>query len=181
MFTLLLMVLAQPDPRYLGGAAPHPLNRVGPVDESPSVQACTVTTLRQRTPCSFEGTPPDAPDAARQAEANVKLVLALGDALCRERAAAAGTAARDRDARARICMDRVRALAPACAVDGEASLLDASGAFSPRAKDCYLELAGATQLAAVPEPPPEPGEPPAIPPSGPPTVVIPPPPSVRRL
>jgi hypothetical protein len=153
MWFVVLIIVAQSDSRYLSGASPHPLNQVGPVDESPGVNPCSVTTLRQRAGCTFEGSPRPSTDPAGQAEANLKLARAIGGALCRERAEAAKTDARDRLARVQACITRLEDATSFCTLDGVEALLDATGHFSPRAQSCYVELAGATQLAATPEAP----------------------------
>ena len=146
MISLVLLLLTQTDPRYLGGAAPHAMNEVGPVDERPSVHSCTVETLRSRTGCMLEGRPPAATDRAAQARANVTLARETGEALCRLHAATAP----DGEATLRGCFKRIEIASKVCALEGAEALLDAEGDFSRRAQRCYSELAAATQLSLVP-------------------------------
>jgi hypothetical protein len=172
MWVLVVLVLSQVEPMYKGGAAPHALKDVGPVDESTGTSPCTVETLRQRVGCTFDGKPGPAKDSEQQSRDNVRLAGAMGSALCRDRAEAAVDEPKEREARTRACVARIQVALRSCTLDGAESILDATGLFSPRAQSCYVELASATQLASAPDPL---RELPALPP--PPPVL----PKVQRL
>jgi hypothetical protein len=147
MSLLLVLLLAQAEPRYLGGAQPHPLNEVGPVDERPSVAACSLETLRSGRSCLLDGRPAPATDHASQLRSNVKIAREVGESLCRSRQAGAPD---DPEAALRACLARVERAASGCSLDGAEPLLDADGHFSQRAQPCYANLATAIQLTVVP-------------------------------
>lgn len=153
---LLALALAADPPRYLGGVPPHPLDTVGPVDERPSGSACSVDTLRASTRCLFDGRAVAAQgesDRQRQAQDNVALAVALGEALCRERSQALDAEPREQSARYQRCLKQVRAVTKVCSLDGAEALLDAERLFSVRAQRCYVGLAEATQRVSSPEAP----------------------------
>ncbi len=153
---VLLAVLAQAEPRYAGGAAPHPMNSVGPADPRPSAIACSTETLRARSACVLDGRPMWATDKGQQLLDNRRIAASVGESLCREGAEALAAEARDRGERLKSCLTRVQQAAKSCELDGVEALLDAAGLFSSRAGVCYAELAGAAQLLAVPAVSPEP-------------------------
>jgi hypothetical protein len=154
MTFLLLALLAQSDPRYLGGVAPHRLDAPGPVDDRSSLLACSIETLRQRAGCVLDGKPMWATDRAQQQLDNRRIATSIGDSLCREVTASLGAQAKETEDRLRSCLLRVQQAASSCTLDGAEALLDATGLFSPHATVCYGELAGAVQLVLAPAAPP---------------------------
>jgi hypothetical protein len=159
MLTLTLMALlhAAPD-RYLGGEKPTPLAVPGPVDSSPSLQACSTQTLRRSSKCLFDGRPAVVEsDAARkkQAKDNVDLARSVGGGLCTERLAPSVEEAKEKNRRMTACLEGTQRASVACSLEGAEVLLDAEGRFSTQARACYEALAGALQSADVPLPPKE--------------------------
>src|SRR4051812_17115472 len=57
MLLLVLPLLLTAEPRYLGGAAPTPLRQPGPVDQRPTLDACSTQTLRKSSQCVFDSHP----------------------------------------------------------------------------------------------------------------------------
>lgn len=159
---VLLALLTQADNRFVGGAAPHPLATTGPVDGRPSVIACSVETLRQRTQCLFDGKPAAASDRARQAEENRRIAASVGEAMCKQAIDREALEQREAASAFKACLARTRLAVRHCDLDGAEALLDAEGLFSPRAGVCYGELSAAFQLVSTPAAPPAPG---AAPPS----------------
>jgi hypothetical protein len=147
MSLLLFVLLAQADPRFLGGAPPHPMNEVGPVDERPSSSACSLETLRSGHSCLMDGRPAPATDRASQARSNVKIARDTGEALCRSKLEGEADAS---VAAFRACAGRVERASVSCRLDGAEPLLDEDGNFSRRAQQCYAKLAAAIQLTLVP-------------------------------
>lgn len=161
MWLFVLAVVSQVEPMYRGGAAPHAMNTVGPVDESVGTSPCTVETLRERVRCTFDGKPAPAVDPERQRQDNQRWAAAIGQALCYQRAEQTTASTSERATLARACIARVEATLHACTLDGAEAPLDASGLFSPRAQGCYVALASATQETSVPAPSREPAAAPA--------------------
>lgn len=153
MNTLTVCLLLAADPRFLGGAPPTPLNVPAQVDPTPSVQACTVETLRHSSACVFDARPfaPEGQDARKkQSKDNLALAESLGRAVCQERIVPADVDLKEKTRRATACLDNTRRAAATCGLDGLEALLDAEGRFGPRGRDCYQSLAAALQLADVP-------------------------------
>ncbi len=153
------MLLTAEPPRYLGGAAPTPLTVPGPVDGTPTSQACTTETLRRSIRCVFDARPiQHETDAARkkQGKDNLEVAVALGKGLCRERLVAADLDGKEKSRRLSSCEDATIRAAAGCTLDGTDALLDAEGRFSGRARSCYEALATSIQLSdAPPAPKPE--------------------------
>jgi hypothetical protein len=145
------------------------MDQPGPVDDRPSVSACSVETLRTSVGCLLDGRPAVASgeaDRQRQARDNVALGLSLGESLCRERASGLDAEPKEQAARFQTCLGRVKLATRACALGGAEALLDAEGHFSTRAQSCYVGLAEAAQRVTVPDaPPPPPAARPEPPPS----------------
>jgi hypothetical protein len=153
---LLALLLTADPPRFLGGVEPHPLDTLGPVDERPSVAACSVDTLRESVSCVLDGRallPKSEGDRQRMAKDNVAVALGLGEALCRERAAALDADGKEQAGRFQGCVTRVRQALKTCSLDGAEALLDADSRFSSLAQACYVGLAAAAQRTSVPDPP----------------------------
>lgn len=153
LFLALSMLLSGEPPRFLGGAPPTPLAVPGPVDQTPTLQACSTETLRRSTHCVFDARPMVADsDAARkkQAKENLDLAMTLGKGLCRERLKATSTDAKEQARRVSLCLDGTLRVSNGCSLDGVEALLDAEGRFSTRARACYEALAEALQSADVP-------------------------------
>jgi len=149
---VLAVLLGQVEPRYAGGAAPHPLEAEGPVDARPSAMACSTESLRARAQCMLDGKPMWATDKAQQRLDNRRIAGAIGEALCKD--LAEELEGKERADANRACLARVQRAVRLCELDGNEALLDAAGLFSPRAGLCYAELAGATQLVLAPPAPP---------------------------
>lgn len=155
--TIVMLLSAEPAPtdRFLGGAKPTPLSTPGPVDTTPSSQACSTLTLRDSSKCLFDGRPAVMEtDAARkkQAKDNVELAKSLGKGMCTERLTPTLEDDKERARRTKVCVDGTTRAAATCSLQGEEVLLDAEGRFSNRAGACYEALATALQLADVPLP-----------------------------
>lgn len=164
MLTLTLVVLlsAEPD-RFLGGAPPTPLAVPGPVDTSPTSQACSTQTLRRSSKCFFDGRPAVVEtDAAKkkQAKDNVELARSVGKGLCNERLAPTTTEPKEKSRQMTACLEGTQRASLACSLEGSEVLLDSEGRFSNQARACYEALAAALQSAEAP-PAPKESEPPA--------------------
>ena len=169
MITTLMVALAfSADPtqpgRYQGGARPTPLNAPGPVDERPSVIACSVDTLRTSVQCLFDARPLAAADSpaarTRQASDNKAAAQLLGDKLCRARVETLDLTDQERLARLQGCLSRVKAALPVCTLEGKEALLDADSQFGAQGQACYVALAEAAQRVSVAAADPAPSDPP---------------------
>lgn len=155
--SLLALLNAAPD-RYLGGEKPTPLAGPGPVDSSPSQQACSTVTLKRSSKCFFDGRPAVvANDSARkkQAKDNVELARTVGSGLCTERLGPTTTEPREKSRRMMACLEGTRRASIACSLEGAEVLLDAEGRFSTQSRACYEALAEALQSADIPVTPKE--------------------------
>ncbi|MFZ5441210.1 MAG: hypothetical protein ACOZQL_14470 [Myxococcota bacterium] len=151
---LLLMLLSGEPERFLGGASPTPASKPGPVDQAPSLLACSTTTLRDSSRCVFDARPEArATDAAKKKQAveNVELARRVSAGLCAERAPST-LSQPEKQRRIAGCVKSTALAAEGCSLDGAEVLLDAEGRFSPLARRCYTELATALQLAELPPP-----------------------------
>jgi len=149
--TLLALLNAAPD-RYLGGEKPTPLAVPGPVDSSPSLQACSTVTLKRSSKCFFDGRPALAEnDSARkkQAKDNVELARTVGSGLCTERLGPTTTEPKEKSRRMTACLEGTQRASIACSLEGAEVLLDAEGRFSTQSRACYEALAEALQSADV--------------------------------
>ncbi len=150
--TVVLLLSAEPD-RFLGGAAPHPMTAPGPVDTSPSGQACTTLTLRHSSKCFLDGRATVVTtDAARktQAKNNLEAAKNLARGLCNERLEPGQLEPKEKKRRMDLCVAGATSAATSCSLDGAEVLLDAEGRFSKQAGACYDALATALQSADVP-------------------------------
>lgn len=166
---LVLSLSAEPD-RFLGGAAPTPLSQPGPVDTTPTGQACSTVTLRRSSACFFDGRPTVMEtDAAKkkQARDNVELARSLGKGLCAERLAPEVLEPKEKQRRVALCTEGTANASIACSLEGAEVLLDSEGRFSNQGRVCYEALAAALQTADVPVVPKEPATPPTKPGSRP--------------
>ena len=153
MLILIAALVLTADPRFVGGAQPTPLGVPGPVDQNPSIQACTTQTLRLSSKCVFDAhphQPVSENERQKQAKDNLELALTLGKGICRERAAPTDLDPKEKSRRASACVDNATRAAGACSLNGAETLLDAEGRFSTRARACYESLATALQSADVP-------------------------------
>ena len=144
MYALTAWLVLAADPRYLGGAPSTPLNVPSPVDQSPSVHACTVQSLSHSSDCVFDAhaLAPEGQDARRkQAKDNLGLARSLSAAICKERIAPAELELKEKARRATACLENTRRASAMCSLDGLEALLDAEGRFSPRGRECYQCLA----------------------------------------
>lgn len=165
MMSIILLLLAEAPPRYLGGAAPTALSSPAPVDSTPSVRACSLETLRVSRACVFDAMPTTVEAAAareKQAKTNLELASNLLVGLCRDRATVEPIEASTKVARVKACHAAVAAAVSPCGLGGEEALLDEEGRFSTRARACYESLAATLQTVEVPPqpatpPPPAPG------------------------
>ena len=154
MLTLAVVLLlsAEPD-RFLGGAAPTAMTAPGPVDTSPSGQACTTLTLRNSSKCFFDGRATViTTDAAKktQAKNNIETAKTLARGLCNERLEPGPPEPKEKKRRMDMCVAGSTSAAASCSLDGVEVLLDAEGRFSKQAGACYDALATALQSAEVP-------------------------------
>ena len=152
--TLLALLNAAPD-RYLGGEKPTPLAVPGPVDSSPSLQACSTVTLKRSSKCFFDGRPAVVQsDSARkqQAKDNVELARTVGSGLCTERLSVITSDPKEKNRRMTACLEGTQRASVACSLEGAEVLLDAEGRFSTQSRACYEALAHALQSADIPVP-----------------------------
>ena len=132
--------------------------RPGPVDSSPSLQACSTLTLRRASKCLFDGRPAVVESEAarkKQAKDNVELARSVGSGLCTERLAPTTTEEKEKNRRMTACLEGTKRASIACSLEGVEVLLDAEGRFSTQSRACYEALAEALQSADVPLPPKE--------------------------
>ncbi|RYZ38928.1 MAG: hypothetical protein EOO71_22070 [Myxococcaceae bacterium] len=144
LLSLLLLGAAPP------GAAPSslPPEAMGApplVDASPTAWACTIDTLRAGKECVFEAElpPPGAPDANVE-NANIQLLKDASRALCSE----AISTARDGVADPKlvsVCEGKYATVVGRCGLEGNSSVVDKKGRFSPAARACYRALSSVLQ------------------------------------
>ncbi len=96
--------------RYQGVAPATPLDVPGPVDERPSLIACSVATLCTSVRCLFDAQPLAAADPPAS--------QLLGDKLCRARVEALDVTDQERLARLQACLSRGKAALPGCTLEG---------------------------------------------------------------
>jgi hypothetical protein len=154
MVLMVLSLVLSADPRYLGGADATPLTKPGPVNTNPTLEACTVETLRISGRCIFDSHPAQVEkDAERkkQSKVNVELAAGLVRDLCARRVPE-DLEPKERSKRIDACVQVATPSAATCSLNGVEALLDDEGRFSTHARACYENLASAMQSVDVPGP-----------------------------
>jgi hypothetical protein len=101
--------------------------------------ACNVETLVTGAECVLESNAAAAPDRARQARANTRMVSALAERVCPRAARRRPGAPPDPDVVA-LCKRAFAEEAPRCDAGGVRPLVDAQGRFAPEGRRCYATL-----------------------------------------